>query len=195
MDKIAPEKMSPIEFIELKDAISKINDDATLGPDLAAFYLDISEKTLANHRQKGVGPEYIQANTSGARNQAVSYKMRALRSWQSNNTFRNPMEAAGARGMCRAVEDVFAEHPFWVDAAGDFIDHATEESARELIDSGVDARVIEVSLQDALAGNWANPRRQMTLLTEVKTTFDMWHAKITANTEAKLLKQKYFGGD
>ena len=194
MDKTDQKTMNPIELLQLKNAISQMDDDVTIGADYAALYLDMSEKTLANHRQKGVGPDYIQPKTSVARNQGVSYKLRALRAWQSLHTFKSPMEAAGARGLCRQIENLFEEHPFWVDSEGNFIDSVSEESTRELVESGTDAQMRDVSLQEALGMNWANSGRKLSLLDEVRSAFDAWHSEVNASTQSSMLKQRFSGG-
>ena len=194
MDKTDKKTLNPIELLQLKNAISKMDDDVTIGADYAALYLDMSEKTLANHRQKGVGPDYIQPKTSGARNQGVSYKMRSLRTWQMHHTFKSPMEAAGARGLCRQIGNLFEEHPFWVDSAGNFIDNVSEESTRELVESGTDAQIRDVSLQEALGMNWANSGRKLALLDEVRSAFDVWHSEVNASTQSSILKQSFSVG-
>ncbi len=193
MQKIDLNKLQPLEYLQLKDAISKLDDDATVGPDYAAFYLDMSEKTLANHRQKGAGPEYIQAKTSEARNQSVAYKMRSLRTWQNLNTFTSPMDAAGARGLCRDISNLFEGNLFWVDAEGNFIDNVTETSAKEIAESGTEASISDVSLFDALNGKWSNPERQLQLLSESKDAFDTWLQRSKSIAESSLLMKKHVG--
>lgn len=190
MQKIDLNKLQPLEYLQLKDAISKLDDDATVGPDYAAFYLDMSEKTLANHRQKGAGPEYIQAKTSEARNQSVAYKMRSLRTWQNLNTFTSPMEAAGARGLCRDISNLFEGNLFWVDPEGNFIDNVSDESAKELADSGIEAHVNDVPLYEALSGNWINPGRQIELLNESKSVLDAWFNEVKSGAESTSLMSK-----
>jgi len=191
MTKLETKNLTPIEYIELKNAISKLEDDATVSPDFASFYLDMSEKTLANHRQKGVGPKYIQAKTSDSRNQSVAYKMRELRDWQSRNSFSNPMEAAGARGLCREMMDIFDDVDFWADSNGNLLDVVSEESAKELIEIGMEATSETIVFFDALRKNWGNPRRQQVLFFEAEKIIDEWKAAAKSSIEAGRLLVKH----
>lgn len=189
--KLDTKNLNPIEYIELKNAISKLDDDATVSPDFASFYLDMSEKTLANHRQKGVGPKYIQAKTSDSRNQSVAYKMGELRDWQRRNSFSNPMEAAGARGLCREMMDIFDDVDFWTDTNGNLLDVVSEKSAKELIDTGTKATSETMVFFDALRKNWSNPARQQALFLAAEQVIDEWKAATKSSLESGKLLAKH----
>lgn len=187
--KIDFEKLSPLEYLEIKDRISKMDDDATIGPDIAAVYLDMSEKTLATHRQKGCGPEYIQPKTTAARNQSVSYKMRSLRDWQKENSFKSSMEAAGARGLCREIGDLFGNRSFWLGDDGQMLDIVSEGSAKELVEVGISAKPIETNLADALRRRWGNPRVHKALFDQAGTVLDEWRTASKSFVEEGALRQ------
>ncbi len=191
MQKINLVNLTPHEYIQLKNAISGLLDDATIGTDYAAFYLEMSEKTLANHRQKGAGPAYIQANTSEARNQSVSYKMGDLRTWQQKNRFKNPVAAADARGLCREVNDLFDDIGFWQDSDGNLIDVMTEGSANELIQSGIDAISTQMSFLDALKKYWVNSSHQKILFDHAEMVLDEWREAAKSSLESALLLSRF----
>ena len=192
--KIEFEKLSPLEYLEIKDRISKMDDDTTIGPDIAAVYLDMSEKTLATHRQKGCGPEYIQPKTTAARNQSVSYKMRSLRDWQKQNSFKSSIEAAGARGLCREIGDLFGNRSFWIDDDGRMLDIVSEESARELVEADISAKPMETNLADALRRRWGNSRVHKALFDQAEAVLDEWRAASKSFVEEGTLKQMQRSG-
>ena len=72
-----------------------MQDDATIGVDLAALYLGVSVKSLARYRQKGDGPPYVQYYSSGskARNQQVNYLLGDLRAWRNDHRVKSSVQA------------------------------------------------------------------------------------------------------
>lgn len=109
--------LTQLDIVEILNNIVKLDDQVTVGAELAALFLGMSEKSLARYRQNGSGPPYLQypKADSTARNQKVNYLMGELRKWRNQSTITSTMDAAVRRGLSFfTLSDVQNAQPFWV---------------------------------------------------------------------------------
>lgn len=68
----------------MRNELADLHDDTAVREDLAALYLCVSVKKLAELRSNGGGPEFVKIQDPKAfgRNQPVSYVMGELRKWR-----------------------------------------------------------------------------------------------------------------
>ena len=144
--------------------LAQLEDGVSVPTKDAATFLARSESLLAHWRQHGGGPEYQQPmnSDSSARNNRVTYLMRALRDWQSKNTVRSSMQAAERRSLTFVtLADLQRPEPFWKSNRADslgIIGHALAITSRGFDELFADEKteLVWESLDEVLQQQWAD---------------------------------------
>lgn len=106
------------EAVETAKLFEALPDDKAISAELAALYLNVSEKTLSRLRGNSDGPEYEQVVTdkdSKALNQKINYAMGVLRRYRKSITVKSTLDAADKRGCTFAtIPDLLRDEPYWI---------------------------------------------------------------------------------
>lgn len=147
-----------------RNEIAVFNDDTAIEEDLAALYLCVSPKKLAELRGNGGGPQFVKAQDPKAagRNQPVSYVMGELRKWRKVMSAGSNLEVARRQGL---VSWVVNEEPFWCTKSDLVICSAMDQSDSEWAGRFINAiscdqKVRWLPPQKALELVWAEPEIQ-----------------------------------
>lgn len=160
-----------------------IPEGVTLTNEEASIYLGIGEKTLARMRADKTGPTYIQPQTktgSKARNQKVFYKVKALKAWQKQHEHDSTIDVLIDRGILvfDSLADLMKPQPFFVRTVQTktksgldkrtttkvsqiIVGHllcVSKKVLRECLTDRENVRLVEVSLDEAMAERWANAK-------------------------------------
>lgn len=148
---MADDLEAQLRAAEARSRLASLDDDTLLPEDLAAVYLNISKKILANMRANDGGPPFFKAAAKGAKaaNQAVSYALGALRKWKAEHTYNNSLAANVALGIAFVAK----EAPFFADKRGLILANAFDQRQPDWADNMAD------SIGGILDILWQDPRK------------------------------------